>query len=1704
MSQLEQRILTRSGLWAPARQEEQAAAAEAGKSPRAFTLPSDVAVKKGVRNPLDIRVAQLPKLYTEPANTLNQYARVDDAAHVRPSDRIGRNYTVTAKMLTVDAIERSARSPAAGGAAAANPFSRADLQSINVPVVLDPLNIPVHKGKGSSTLVPSPKRSDRKRYSADQWDPTVHGAISNDVGAAASPSRRGGGGGGAAVASPRPAPAEAHKLLLNFEDAVDTEPDDQVLPLKQQWILHCLRKVRKYHGAPGAEQMLTAMLHEVHSEYVRSVKTGIVEYKILSPRGASRANVDTDMLRALKNWQPEQSRWNVHLTHEWRVLRQTGIEEKAILASKEKIWSIFNTLGSAMGRLQQLWLSRVGGLRLCDNRFTNFDTDREFQQQLPFPVPAFGQRLVQEITRVRSTLKTSWLVASGFILTQHLKYYKEALHFNLFGTASTSAAGRTPAELAREEREFGAAEEVSLRSANVLMSRQLREIVGASVEDLVEFFRHKSERGQPALVVSVEVNGPACADGAEGTAAFQLTPGVPDVVRALEKCVDDITDADKNFPSIELLVRPKADPKQPFLQACRVQPSDDIVDRAKASLRAALHGVRAAAEGCLKAFAPFADLFNGVEEGRCAKLVEDMAAGGAGSSTARTLAKFSKEVERYQELASRARQTLPPSVSLPVFAVDARHAIDEIVARCEQLADRLLETVVAHNRAQMKAVCEEFDRMQQILLSNPDDSAKLQELQEYWGKCDDIMARLQKTIQAEVYTCTKFVFALGRVTGIENAAHIYSDDTRLLHKVLEWPNKIKDFFEASKRMQDGRRDELLAVLKLRKDTFSEELKDMERKLTKLVNQQDYSTESVHTSLEMVTSLRALFSEATFEAERINAQENELQIDEGPTDYEERLKLMHEQLDPLDQLWTLVSEYSTAMDQWMNHPLNTIDAEAADTTADNLRRGILKLKKVFEKLKIKQPASVATTIAGELKTFLQEMVPLMTLICTPGLKDRHWEDINKITGLDIERTPALSLFDIADFHLEHYAAQIEETCITAVKEFSLEKALVNMEGEWDEINFTCKPYRETGTYILAEIDEVQQLLDDQIVKIQAMRSSRCACVRARAHVLRACERADACGCVPWLRWLSVSLLCVRRRSFVCLLLLLLLLLPSFGLLSFDYCLSRARVCVCLCVLQVHQAVRGSRVGVGEVAAQRGGDHRELAQGAGHVAVPGADLLVGRHPEADAGGERALPHRGRHVARVDGGHGGGPQGDGGGQDGGPRGAAGPGQRAAGADPERAQRLPGDQAALLPALLLPLQRRAAGDPGRDQGPPARAAAPQEVLRGHQQAQLRRGPQHRGHGVQGGRGDGVPLRALQARGGQPQRRPRPRGALATAGGDRHAQGGGVRHGLLHAGVRQVGAHDVAQGDGGHGGAGDVDEGVDARRGARAAAGRASVGVRQDAVQPAGRGGDGARQDPQDRPQERGRAGGHRRAQPDGGAGHDRAERQEPRRVRVAVADALLLDPGRTQRHHRRPRLARVQDDHLDAAIRVRVPRPVDAPGHHAAHGPLLPHHDGRHRAQLRRRPRGPSRHGQDRDGQGPGQDAGHALRRVQLLRRPGLPRHGQVLQGPGRLGRVGVLRRVQPHRARGAVGDRAADPHHPARQDRQADRVLLRGHAAGPPSDGQRVRAFASCVLLRTFASCVLLRGACVRACLCVFACLCVRVCLLVRACVRAWRDG
>lgn len=105
-----------------------------------------------------------------------------------------------------------------------------------------------------------------------------------------------------------------------------------------------------------------------------------------------------------------------------------------------------------------------------------------------------------------------------------------------------------------------------------------------------------------------------------------------------------------------------------------------------------------------------------------------------------------------------------------------------------------------------------------------------------------------------------------------------------------------------------------------------------------------------------------------------------------------------------------------------------------------------------------------------------------------MKERHWEQVSEIVGFPIKVSAELTLEKIIEFGLEDYLKKFENISESATKENNLEKAMTKMVGEWQDVSFVVNLYRDTGTYILSSVDDMQVLLDDHIIKTQTMKSS----------------------------------------------------------------------------------------------------------------------------------------------------------------------------------------------------------------------------------------------------------------------------------------------------------------------------------------------------------------------------------------------------------------------------------------------------------------------------------------------------------------------------------------------------------------------------------------------------------------------------------------
>ncbi len=191
------------------------------------------------------------------------------------------------------------------------------------------------------------------------------------------------------------------------------------------------------------------------------------------------------------------------------------------------------------------------------------------------------------------------------------------------------------------------------------------------------------------------------------------------------------------------------------------------------------------------------------------------------------------------------------------------------------------------------------------------------------------------------------------------------------------------------------------------------------------------------------------------------------------------------LQPYLKLYEIGVEFTNKYKEWTEGPMSKVVPDVVDQDVNNYWRQLYKLERQFQN----QP--VARKMAAKLRAKVdefKEFLPLVTTLFNPGMRDRHWDQISEIIGYQFKPTDETNLLRIIEMNLNEFTPKFEPVSESASKEYSLEKALEKMNREWKDIEFTLVPYRETGTFILSSVDDIQVLLDDHIVKAQTMHGS----------------------------------------------------------------------------------------------------------------------------------------------------------------------------------------------------------------------------------------------------------------------------------------------------------------------------------------------------------------------------------------------------------------------------------------------------------------------------------------------------------------------------------------------------------------------------------------------------------------------------------------
>ena len=436
----------------------------------------------------------------------------------------------------------------------------------------------------------------------------------------------------------------------------------------------------------------------------------------------------------------------------------------------------------------------------------------------------------------------------------------------------------------------------------------------------------------------------------------------------------------------------------------------------------------------------------------------------------RSIQEMQSDVRKQNEMIANIERDIPLSVTIGIFAVSTGQVRKFLVERHQLLANSILGIIATKVKRRGESLVKSFQDIARSLGREVPDLEAVAELEEYVQNLPVEIEELQQGLQE-----------MQSENGVlEDFEYGMSDaEFKTFWATISWPMKIDEAMGKSLERCVEKREEFALLQRSEQDAFDKSLNKLEDVVNKFGKHTDLA--KVKEVSEQVLKLQGELKEA--DQKKLLFNKREAILGTPMTDYSQLGKIQ-KAFEPYANLWTTAANWVQWQTDWLEGPFINLDPETMERELGNAQRTMFKLVKQFDG--VAGLGEISKTVKSEIEEFMPVM-PLVTALRNPGMRERHWNELTKLTGKDLNQatSPEFTLTQLRTMGLDEQLEIVTKTCDVAGKEYAIEQAMDKMEGEWKGVNLDMSPYRETGTYVLKGFDVVQQLLDDHIVMTQSM-------------------------------------------------------------------------------------------------------------------------------------------------------------------------------------------------------------------------------------------------------------------------------------------------------------------------------------------------------------------------------------------------------------------------------------------------------------------------------------------------------------------------------------------------------------------------------------------------------------------------------------------
>uniref|UniRef100_A0A3B4Z7I9 Dynein axonemal heavy chain 12 n=1 Tax=Stegastes partitus TaxID=144197 RepID=A0A3B4Z7I9_9TELE len=481
-------------------------------------------------------------------------------------------------------------------------------------------------------------------------------------------------------------------------------------------------------------------------------------------------------------------------------------------------------------------------------------------------------------------------------------------------------------------------------------------------------------------------------------------------------------------------------------------------------------------------------LVNGTAQGQVEKFMEEE----------HSFDEYTKQVEEFRDL-SKEIISLPSKARFTMVHLDCEELKQGLANKANTYAEMLLNKLVISHREQNLQICNDFETIREKALKVPENTEEMAEMDEYIN-----FTKTKGTTELQ----EKIMEAHCRLSYLLTAHIIGPEDLELNSTVFLWPKNILHVFEANDEVMQKAKKKGEQELIAKREQLIVQLEKLGRRIEEFPHCSEL--DMMQQYVADVRSVQKLLQEAEEYIVLINKEEAFYKLD--LTSYPE-VNVIKEGIEPYQKLFGFVLKWQHTENRWMIGPFQDLDGESMEVKVDEFFREIFKMVKFFQQKQNKaaqemekisgrtkrRPSeddprkqesptiTLCSTIMEQINEF-KEHIPLVSILCNPGIRARHWDQMSAIVGYNLNPESGTTLQKVLKQNLAPYLEEFESISAAASKEFSLEKAMQTMVHVWDDASFHHQLYRETGVSILTALDDIQTMLNDQIVKTQTIRGS----------------------------------------------------------------------------------------------------------------------------------------------------------------------------------------------------------------------------------------------------------------------------------------------------------------------------------------------------------------------------------------------------------------------------------------------------------------------------------------------------------------------------------------------------------------------------------------------------------------------------------------